>query len=44
MARRIEEIYNHFEAFIVICGLDVISYISTFLSFMLENLSKLVEG
>jgi L-asparaginase/Glu-tRNA(Gln) amidotransferase subunit D len=34
--------YKKYDAFVVLCGFDVICYISTLISFMFENLSKLI--
>ena len=42
IAQKIEQNYLKYDSFIIITGFDVISYISTLVSFMLENLSKLV--
>ena len=43
IAEKIKENYEKYDSFIIISGFDVITYISTSVSFMLENLSKLVS-
>lgn len=43
IAELINEHYENSHAFIVVTGLDTICHIGTTLSFMLENLAKLVR-
>lgn len=43
IATLIHKHYNDCNAFIVVTGLDTICHVGTSLSFMLENLSKLVH-
>ena len=42
IAQDIHKVYNQYDAFIIISGTDTMAYISSALSFMLENLSKTV--
>ena len=44
VASIIEQNYNFYSAFIIICGLDTICDFGSALSFMLENLGKLVNN
>jgi len=43
IAETIYKNYKKYDAFIVLCGLDTICYVATIISFMFENLSKLVQ-
>lgn len=40
IAGDIGDIYNNYDAFVVVCGKDTLSYTASALSFILENLSK----
>ncbi len=42
VSKLIEEQYDNFDSFIVVCGFDTLCYLATATSFILENNSKLV--
>ena len=40
IAKDVQQKYNEYDAFVIVCGLDTLDYTASALSFMLENLSK----
>ena len=40
IAKNIQDLYDNYDVFIVVCSSDILAYIASSLSFMLENLSK----
>ena len=40
IAKHIQDLYDNYDAFIIVCSSDILAYFASALSFMLENLNK----